>query len=76
LKDKFVSQLKSLCSRGQATFWAEAYFPKIKYLGTSFYFRKVLFSKQEPRPILKQKLYPNLSSYKTTGVYYCDPTIL
>jgi hypothetical protein len=67
---------QSLCSCDLATFCAANLFLEIKYLGTSFYFQKLLLSKQEPRPILKQKLFPNLRIYKTTGVYYCDPTIL
>jgi hypothetical protein len=46
-----------------------AFFIKIEYLGTSFISKYFNFFKIGAKIYLfKQKLYPNLSIYKTTGI--------
>jgi hypothetical protein len=67
LKDNFVGQL-NLCGFVIRTpFVLQAYFSKRSILAPPFIFKMFYFPKQEPRPILEQKLYQDCVFLKVKG---------
>jgi hypothetical protein len=74
--DEFVDQL-NLCDLVIQRSFRLLAFSQNRISWHLLYFKIFQFSKTGAKLYLfKQKLYPNLSIYKTIGIYCCDPTIL